>query len=374
MKKAVGVFFACVVGAFVALQADRWLAARQDRQPILAPSATRGVIPVEAAGGGTPPSFRDAAKLILPSVVSIDAVSVSEDFWGNQRASGDSGSGVVISEQGHIITNNHVIQTEGRLENLTVHLSDGRTYPARVLGADPRSDLAVLKIDAPRLVPARLGKSSTLSVGDWVLAIGNPLRQDNSVSAGIVANLGRDIQLPNSDWLIDAIQTDASINPGNSGGALTNAQGELVGINTAILSPTRSSIGIGFAIPIDRARPIVDELIAEGRIAYGEAGIELTSRTNIFQYPGVRERYIQITGAEPPADGVLITEVKPGGPAARAGIRALDVLMRVNDENVNTVDDYTRKMSGLRPGQKIKVTYFSRGQMQTKEIVLIELR
>lgn len=371
MKKALMVMLACLLGAFGAIQLDRLWASRTSSTPVLGRTGFSGVVQAqnEPRGAGAP-DFRDAAKRILPAVVSIDVVTE----WFGRQIPGGSGSGVVISNEGHIVTNSHVIE-DGQVEgNITVHLSDGRSFAAKLLGNDPLSDLAVLKIEANNLTPAEIGSSRSLEVGEWVLAVGNPFRQENTVSAGIIGNIGRDIQLTRSAWLIDAIQTDASINPGNSGGALTNAAGQLVGINTAILSPrSGSSVGIGFAIPIDRAKPVIEDLIKLGRARYGFTGIEVAGQRGLLQIPGARKQYQIETGVEPPESGVLVIRVEPGSPAAKAGIKELDVIQRVENQEIRERDDFISATYGRRPGERIQVSFWSRGETKVQLLSLEEL-
>lgn len=372
MKKASWIFVACLLGTLAALQVDRVISARNDRKPVLT-NWIRNDDAVSVNAGSTAADFRSAAKRILPAVVSIDAVGLQDNWFGVQQV-GDSGSGVIISKDGHVVTNAHVIQAGDRLEQVTVNLSDGRSFPAKVLGSDTRSDLAVLKIEATNLTPAVLGKSSDLQVGDWVLAVGNPFRQENTVSAGIVGNLGRDVQLTQTGWLMDAIQTDASINPGNSGGALTNAVGELVGINSAILSPGRGgSVGIGFAIPIDRAKVIINDLIQSGKARYGYMGVELAARPGLLQIPAAREQYRVETGFDAPKNGVLVVRVSQGSPADDAGIKILDVILSVNGEEIQDRDDFIRLTYGLRPNEQVDMTFFSKGKTIRRTIVLSEV-
>lgn len=319
------------------------------------------------------PNFREAVKKILPAVVSIDVVGVQQGFFGMVEQVGDSGSGVIISDEGHIVTNAHVVNAGQRTESIVVHLADGRSMGATLIGADPVSDLAVLKVDGKPIQPATLGTSSDLEVGDWVLALGNPFNQSNTVSAGIVGNLGRDVQVARETWLFDTIQTDAAINPGNSGGALANAEGELVGINSAIYSPTRTSSGLGFSIPIDRARPIIAELIKSGFVKYGYLGIKVTPQRAFLKNPRVRAAYAQDFGVEPPADGLLVTDIGPGSPAERSGIQKFDVLLEARGEMIRSKEDWDKVTYGIRPGEKIKVKYFSRGKEQTVELSATEL-
>jgi S1-C subfamily serine protease len=267
--------------------------------------------------------YRDAS----PTVVNVISTVVTRDFF-NQVAprQAGAGSGFIADEQGHIVTNNHVVEDADRLE---VTLEDARTVPARLVGRDPRADLAVIQVDVPRdqLKVARLGDSSQVQIGEMAIAIGNPFGLERTVTAGIVSGRRAVVEEPGGapipgqqgavpGLLINAIQTDASINPGNSGGPLFNARGEVIGINTLILSPGAQgglggNIGIGFAIPIDYAKRIVPELIAKGRYAHPFMGVSTQEITEII----AREANL------PVREGLLVAQVDPGTPAARAGLR-----------------------------------------------------
>ena len=307
-----------------------------------------------------------AAAAVLPSVVSIGVES--------GPLSG-SGSGIVISTDGQILTNNHVVAGAADDGSLTVTLSDGTRAEATILGRDPATDLAVIQAeDVDGLTPATLGSSADLHVGDTVLAIGSPLGLDGSVSAGIVSALGRAITLqggqerqspfggepgPGTTAVIDAIQTDAAINPGNSGGALINAQGEVVGINTAIASLAQGAtsqggnIGVGFAIPIDTARDIAEQLAEDGSVTHAYLGVSIADTES--------------------GDGALVGAVEDGQPAAEAGLREGDVVTRVEDTDVADAAALTAAIRAHAPGDRIDVTFTRGGDEQTVEVTLGEL-
>jgi putative serine protease PepD len=314
--------------------------------PSLQPEAT---VP-DREGEPTPDEpLSQAAAAVLPSVVSIAAD-------GSPRSG--QGSGVIISEDGYVLTNDHVVaETDGGEAELSVTLPDGSTAPGEIVGRDPATDLAVIKLDdlEQALTPARLGTSSDLVVGDTVLAVGSPLGLDGSVTSGIVSALERSITLDGSSSpfggggttaVIDAIQTDAAINPGNSGGALANADGEVVGINTAIASlaqgPSSQSgnIGVGFAIPIDDARAIADQLVQDGEVTHAFLGVRLA----------------QAVGGDDGADGALIAGVQDGSPAADAGLRRGDVVTAVDGEEVWDGTDLTSVIRSHRPGDEVTLT------------------
>ena len=304
----------------------------------------------QALAGGT--NLRAAAAAALPAVVSVSAYArraspAPEDdpayrfFHGDRAPRGGGrtgqGSGVIVSPQGYLLTNHHVIAGAGEVE---VRLADGRDAVARVVGTDPETDIAVLKIELDRLPAITLGDSRALQVGDPVLAIGNPFNVGQTVTAGIVSALGR-TQLGLSTFE-NFIQTDAAINPGNSGGALVDARGALVGINTAIYSPSGGSLGIGFAVPIDLAREVMDSLVREGRVVRGWIGVEPRELTaelaESMQLPG--------------RDGVLVAGVLQGGPAGAAGLRPGDVVLAVGGQSVRSTAELLRAVAALRPGTR----------------------
>lgn len=311
--------------------------------------------------------FRSAVRRVMPAVVSVDRLERFVNFWSEEvriRPTG-TGSGVIISRDGYILTNNHVVEDADVVQ---VRLPDKRIVEAKVVGTDPRSDLAVLKVDAPNLTPAVLGSSSSLEVGEWVIAVGNPLGYDNTVSAGIVSNKGRTLALGGRTVLLDAIQTDAAINQGNSGGALANARGEVVGINSAIITPNGGNVGIGFAIPIDRAKRIVSEIVRFGRVRYGSLGVVIYPQEGLLSVPRVRRVLAQEVGAEPPPSGLLIREAVGSGPFA-----PLDVLLEVNGRRTLDPSDLTVALADKRPGDVVRVRFWSRGRTQEVNVALKDL-
>jgi putative serine protease PepD len=310
-----------------------------------------------------------AAAAVLPSVVSIS-------FESSQGAG--SGSGIVISSDGQILTNNHVVAAVAEGGDLTVTFSDGSTADAEIVGRDPATDLAVIEAqDVSGLTPATLGSSDELHVGDTVLAIGSPLGLDGSVSAGIVSALNRSITLqgessgqqspfggaprssPGDTAVISAIQTDAAINPGNSGGALINADGEVVGINTAIASLAQGTtseggnIGVGFAIPIDTARDIAEQLIDGGSVSHAFLGVSIADGED---------------GA-----GALVQAVEEGQPAAAAGLQQGDLITRLGDTDISDAAGLTAAVRSLSPGDTVPVTFTRDGSEQTVDVTLGEL-
>ena len=262
---------------------------------------------------------------------------------GHFRQHGN-GSGVIIDAEGHILTNNHVVE---RAEDVRVTLTDGREYEARVIGRDPKTDLAVLQVDVTEPLPvATLGSSDTLRVGDWVMAIGNPFGLSHTVTAGIVSGKGRIIGAGPYD---DFIQTDASINPGNSGGPLFNMDGEVVGINTAMVPHGR---GIGFAIPIDTAKPLIPQMVATGGVTRGYLGVSIQSIS-----PDLAEA-LKLDGTQ----GALVGEVMPDSPAARAGLQTGDVITAFDGKPVATSQDLPGMVAETPVDQDVTVTVQRQGE------------
>ena len=306
-----------------------------------------------AAGGAVPHgSFRLAAQKASPAVVSINTSKNarrdprSNDPWfkfffgeqGNQPQSG-LGSGVIMSASGYILTNNHVVEGADEIE---VVLNDSRHAIAKVIGTDPDSDLAVLKIDLDRLPVIVLAASDALQVGDQVLAIGNPFGVGQTVTSGIVSALGRN-QL-GINTFENFIQTDAAINPGNSGGALVDVNGNLTGINTAIYSRSGGNMGIGFAIPVATARMVMDGIVQDGQVTRGWIGVEPNELSpELAETFGVKAK-----------QGVIITGVLQNGPAANGGLRPGDVITSVGGKPVASVAELLGQVAALKPGSASK--------------------
>ena len=319
--------------------------------------STSGVVslveaPAPSAGSIPAGSFRGAAQKASAAVVSINTSKAAQrnphegDPWfrfffgerGNQPQAG-LGSGVIVSADGYILTNNHVVEGADEIE---VILNDARRTKAKVIGTDPDTDLAILKISLDRLPLIVLGNSDALQVGDQVLAIGNPFGVGQTVTGGIVSALGRN-QL-GINTFENFIQTDAAINPGNSGGALVDANGHLMGINTAIYSRSGGSMGIGFAIPVSTARLVMEGIVKDGVVTRGWIGVE----------PGELSPELAETFGVKVKEGVIITGVLQNGPAAQAGIRPGDVIVEVASKPVTNVSELLTAVASLKPGTPSK--------------------
>lgn len=329
-------------------------------------------------------AFKFAARAVRPSVVSIESVQevpvttlnrgapfsgmlddeVLERFFGG---SGDMprripngsirkrgvGSGVVISRDGYILTNNHVV---GGAKEITVTFSDGRKTTADIVGVDPKTDVAVIRVSIGGLTPARLGDSDAVEVGEWSLAVGSPLELQQSVTAGIISAVGRDT-VGIADYE-NFLQTDAAINPGNSGGPLVNLRGEVIGINTAIASKSGGYMGIGFAIPSNMVRRVTDDLIAHGEVRRGKLGAVIQDLNpelaESFGYRSTR--------------GALVNEVMPGGPAEAAGLQAGDIVTSINGRAVQNMSQLRNQAASSAPGSQAVLEYFRDGKSQRTRV------
>ena len=315
--------------------------------------------PAVASGAAPVGSFRAAAQRASAAVVSINVSKAavknpqSEDPWfkfffgdrGNEPQAG-LGSGVIVSPEGYILTNNHVVDGADEIE---VILNDSRRTKAKVIGTDPDSDLAILKITLDRLPVIVLGSSDTLQVGDQVLAIGNPFGVGQTVTSGIVSALGRN-QL-GINTFENFIQTDAAINPGNSGGALVDVNGNLQGINTAIYSRSGGSMGIGFAIPVSTAKQVLESIVKDGQVTRGWIGVEPQDLSpELAETFGIKAP----TQAGELIQGVIITGVLQGAPAAKAGILPGDIIVSIADKPIRNVSELLTSVSMIKPGNSEK--------------------
>ncbi|MBS0307472.1 MAG: Do family serine endopeptidase [Proteobacteria bacterium] len=313
-------------------------------------------------------SYRDAAKRAMPAVVNIYTSKASRQrnpmmddpffrrFFGDQDQDEKQfslGSGVIVSSQGYILTNNHVVEAADEIE---VALADGRKAAGKVVGTDSETDLAVIKIDLPNLPAITLGRVEQSRVGDVVLAIGNPFGVGQTVTMGIISALGRNHLGINT--FENFIQTDAAINPGNSGGALIDTNGNLLGINTAIYSRSGGSLGIGFAIPVSTVKSVMDAIISTGQVTRGWIGVEPQDITpELAESFGLQQK-----------SGAIIAGVLKGGPADKAGMRPGDILVEVEDKPVNDTTDMLNLIAQLPPGNKVRMTVLRKSEKTVLDV------
>ncbi len=351
------------------------------RPELLAGNSRGAVVTVkepqpDAQGRVNPASFSEAARKAMPAVVNIyTSQEVKRQrhpymddplfryFFGEQPEAGRQrreglGSGVIVSEQGYVLTNHHVVDAVDQIE---IALADSRKVPARVVGTDPETDLAVLKIELPKLPAITFARAEQVRVGDFVLAIGNPFGIGQTVTLGIVSGLGRShLGITTFE---NFIQTDAAINPGNSGGALVDASGNLVGINTTIYSQSGGSMGIGYAIPVSTARQVMEQIIQKGSVTRGWIGVGVQDVTR-----EIAESFkLAATG------GVLITQVERGGPADKGGVKLGDVLLTVNGKRVEDSTAMLNSIATLQPGEDARLKVY-RNQAENELTVTIGRR
>lgn len=326
--------------------------------------------------------FASIVERVLPSVVNISAERKIKnsnpakpwdheffefspwDFYLPERNAYSLGSGVIISSDGYIVTNNHLI---AGYNNIIVKLNDGTEFKDEnisIIGADPQTDLAVIKINPTvPLVPIKFADPASIKVGDWAIAVGNPYGLQGTVTVGVISAVGRSgFQLPGGPTRQDFIQTDAAINPGNSGGALVNIRGELIGINTAISSPLGVNIGIGFAIPVNYVKNIAEQLIKYGKVTRGYLGVVPQEITEQLR------KALKLTVNH----GILISEVMPNTPADKAGLRVGDVILDVNGEPVTGVKQFRDKIADLKPGTQVTLRIIRKGSILIKRAILSE--
>jgi S1-C subfamily serine protease len=313
---------------------------------------------------------------VADGVVNVTSTAIQMDFFFNAFPTQGSGSGSIIDVKGHILTNHHVVANAQKLE---VTLADESKWPAKLIGSDPDSDLAVIKIDAPKekLKVIQRGDSKNLKIGQKVLAIGNPFGLERTLTTGIISSLGRTIRSDVGTLMEDIIQTDAAINPGNSGGPLLNSDGEIIGINSAIISPSGGSVGIGFAIPVNTAKKLIPELISKGYVTYPWIGATIQSLI-----PEVA-KYLKLKIDR----GAMIAEVAKGGPAYKAGLRGGnkriqvgnmimivggDIVVKADQRDVKTNDELIRYIREKKPGDGILIKVFRKGKFEDVKVTLGE--
>ena len=339
--------------------------------------------PVVSSSGvaGVQTSYADLVARVAPAVVTIRSTErvrtaqqypfmddpMFRQFFGDrapdqqqapQRVQG-VGSGVIVNSDGYILTNHHVV--DGAID-IKVELTDNRTFSAKLVGSDPPSDLAVLKIDAKDLPTLSLGDSDKVRVGDPVLAVGNPLGIGQTVTSGIISAKGRQTGISDGSFE-DFLQTDAAINRGNSGGALVNTSGEVIGINSQILSPSGGNIGIGFAIPANMAKAVMDQLLKTGKVRRGMLGVTIQSI----------DSDLAASLNLPAARGAIVTSVAAGGPAERAGIKRGDVITSINNQTTTDNNVLRNQVASLSPGATATVTLLRNGREQNVQVTLSEL-
>jgi len=325
----------------------------------------RNVVPLAVS------DFSEAAEMTVNSVVHVNVAverkvqymnPFDQFFFGTPQQRSQivegSGSGVILSSDGYIVTNNHVIDGA---KTIQIRLNDNRNYEAKLIGADPTTDLALLKVDATGLIPIALGNSDEVRLGEWVLAVGNPFNLTSTVTAGIISAKGRNINIINDRSAIESfIQTDAAVNPGNSGGALVNTRGELIGINTAISTHTGSFEGYSFAVPINIVRKVVEDLEKFGTVQRAFLGVNISDVTPTL----VKEHGLKVNS------GVYVTGLVDRGSAKEAGIQAGDVITKIDGVPVNKTSALIEQVGRKRPGDKINITAIRDNKERTFDAVL----
>jgi len=323
-------------------------------------------------------AFTSIAREVTPTVVTITTKKRSDrgrrrippspyHFFFDQNERGQEapqmeglGSGIVMTSDGYILTNNHVA---GGADEIIVELNDNQEFPAKLVGTDSLTDVAVIKIDAKNLQAARIGNSDKIQIGEWVLAVGAPMGFNNTVTSGIISAVGRDLNLIGDNFGIENfIQTDAAINMGNSGGSLVNLSGEVIGINTAIATPTRTFVGYGFAIPINLAKKVMDDIIEFGRVRRGYLGISLAP---------VDAAAAEAMGMEKPR-GVLVNDIIPDTPAESAGLKPMDIILGINDQDVNRPNQIQSIIARRHPGDKVRLSVLRDRNNLTLDVTLGE--
>ncbi len=369
MKKYLGLLTVASLGGLVAVGVTK-LIDNQRSSTIFAENIAARYASLSDIGSR--PDFVEVADLVTPTVVHIlttaEASQQQEmDFFGfqipNMPRSG-SGSGVIISQDGYIVTNNHVIDGATKIK---VVLNDKREFDAELLGKDPNTDMALLRIDEKNLPFAMVGNSDEVKVGQWVLAVGNPFNLTSTVTAGIVSAKGRNLNLlkdprkPESQYSIESfIQTDAAVNPGNSGGALVTADGKLVGINTAIASQTGQYAGYAFAVPSNLMKKIIDDLLKYGEVQRGFLGVSIQDINGaLADKEGLKE-----------VKGVFVAKVNPNSAAEDAGIKDKDVIVKIGEVSVNSSSELQEQIGKRNPGDKVMVTVSRDGKEKLFEVIL----
>lgn len=321
---------------------------------------------------GSMTDFTKAADATIHAVVHVKTFYTNNtrynpfgtdpfDFWGRPQKSNPqeaSGSGVIITDDGYIVTNNHVVENADKVE---ITLNDNLSYSAKVIGTDPSTDLALLKINEKNLPFITYGNSDNVKVGEWVLAVGNPFNLTSTVTAGIISAKARNIGiLPDQHKIESFLQTDAAVNPGNSGGALVNTNGELIGINSAIASTTGSYTGYSFAIPVNLVKKVMDDLVEYGSVQRGFIGVSIRDIDNkLMDDKGIKS-----------TQGVYVAGLTDGGAAAVAGIKEGDIILKIGDFVISSTPQLQEQIGRFRPGDKVNVTLLRAGKEQIVNVVL----
>jgi serine protease Do len=301
--------------------------------------------------GALDQAISSVSEKVLPSVVNIQVTINQKDIFGNTQPVEGVGSGVIYKSDGYIVTNNHVA---GDATKLTVTLSDGTEYPAKLVGTDKDTDIAVIKIDAQNLKPAEFSSINNVKVGEIALALGSPFGLEKSVTMGVISALGREIQVSaDTIPMVDLIQTDATINPGNSGGPLVNSEGKVIGINTLIYSTSGTSAGVGFSIPSDTAINIANQLMKYGKSRIPFIGIEMGDNTSNVK-------------------GVLVKSATSGYPAEKAGIKAGDIITEFDGNSILTPYEFLAQIIRHNVGDKVNIKIYRNGSYLTINLVLTE--
>jgi serine protease Do len=381
MKRIAGFFLVAVMGGFSAIGLQNLITKNNPTSTEQLVSDNR-TFPVRYTNypdnpvSGSNIDFTVAAEMTVNTVVHVKTVTTSTTeyfdpfhyfFRGEpqrrQQTQTSTGSGVIISRDGYIVTNNHVIANAEKIE---ITLNNNVTYNAKIIGTDPTTDLALIKIDAKDLPYITFGNSDNVKVGEWALAVGNPFNLTSTVTAGIISAKGRSINILEGDdkkgiFPIESfIQTDAAVNPGNSGGALVNINGELIGINTAIASGTGFFAGYSFAIPVNIVKKISSDLLEFGEVQRAFLGVRITDIDSKF----AEENEIK------EMRGIYVAGITDGGSAQDAGLREGDIIIRIGDKKVNTVPELQEQISNYRPGDKINVTVNRKGAEKTVNVTL----
>ena len=375
MKQWIALVFSGVLGGVITLTGSHFLNRENDAETLKTEAVSYSrPVNLPAWSGTVPFDFVQAAQKATPSVVNITAKiartarSNQDDFFffspfggrgGGAPAEG-SGSGVIYSENGYIITNNHVVEGASELE---VTLSDNRKFKATLVGTDKRTDLAVIKIDATGLTPTEVGNSDEARIGEWALAVGNPFELTSTVTAGIISAKGRNIDLLGKGAAIESfIQTDAAVNPGNSGGALVDAQGKLIGINTAIATRTGSFQGYSFAIPVNLVRRVVDDIISYGGYKRPYLGVSIQELDSEF----AKELNVDIS------QGVVIEGLEEGGSAQYAGLQINDVIVGIDGREVKSVPELQEVVGRAKVGDTVSLKVLRKNKSITVPVKLRE--